>query len=638
MTVRRTDILVRVALFVAMFVVCLNAWLAFRSVQVLDESQYWVAHTWQVINTLERIIGSMKDVESGDRGYLLTADPAYLEPYTNASRQIPREFHELLALTSDNPQRQAQIAAMRALIDRRLSVLQSGIDRFRAGNTDRAGLLIQSGTGKAEMDQLRAMTKSMQNEERNLLVQRIARSRRAKIDSQLTILIVSIIDILLITLILWLLNRERALRQKTAATADRLAKLQAISDVGLTQLAFSQLVESLLDRLRDVIRADGVVFCNWRNGEIEVTQASGVNATPGLRVKLEPDNPLYTAGINRKVITLEGPAAQSIPLEGMRREMYAILILPVISSGEVAALLVAGRRGQVPFGDQDETLLTVVADRIGIALDRANAYEAERQARQLAEKNAELAQKSAEEVRSLNAELEERVQLRTAELEASNRELEAFSYSVSHDLRSPLRSVDGFSLALEEDFAAAMNDDGRDYIRRIRAGVQRMGQLIDSLLQLSRITRAELTRERVNVSDLAADVARELRAENPQRNLTFRIEPGLEADADPRLLRIALENLLGNAVKFTSRKPEALIEVGRSPETGEFFVRDNGAGFDMQYANKLFNAFQRLHGEREFKGSGIGLATVSRVIRRHQGIIRTESAVDNGATFWFTVG
>src|SRR6185437_13042904 len=516
---------------------------------------------------------------------------------------------ELLSLTADNPKRQSQIAQMRTLIDGRLAVLQSSMDKFRAGQTDRAGLLNESGTGKKEMDQLRAMTTSMQNEERALLVQRIAKSRSAKIDSQLTILIVSIIDILLITLILWLLNRERIHRQKTLATADRLSKLQTISDVALTQLTFTELVSSLLDRLRNVTRADAVVYCKWQDGNIEVTQASGIAALVGEKIKIEPDNPLYGTALNRKVLTLEGAAAEAVPLENMRREMYAILVLPVTSGGEVAALLVAGRRDHVAFDDQDEDLLGVVADRIGIALDRANAYEAERQARQSAEK-------SAEEVHLLNAELEERVQLRTAELEASNRELEAFSYSVSHDLRSPLRSVDGFSLALEEDFASAMNDEGRDYIHRIRAGVQKMGQLIDSLLQLSRITRAEITREHVNVSDLVSDVARDLRVTHPDRNLTFRIEPGLEAEADPRLLRVALENLLGNAVKFTARQPEAIIEVGRSPETGEFFVRDNGAGFDMHYSNKLFKAFQRLHGDRDFQGSGIGLATVSRVIQR----------------------
>jgi light-regulated signal transduction histidine kinase (bacteriophytochrome) len=241
-------------------------------------------------------------------------------------------------------------------------------------------------------------------------------------------------------------------------------------------------------------------------------------------------------------------------------------------------------------------------------------------------------------VQSLNAELEDRVRTRTAELQATNRELEAFSYSVSHDLRAPLRSVDGFSLALEEDFVESLNDEGRDYIRRIRTGVQKMGQLIDSLLQLSRITRAEIARENVNLSELAEDVARDLRVQNVDRNISFLIEPGLMANADPRLLRVAMENLLGNAVKFTAKQPEARIEFGRSSETGEYYVHDNGAGFDMQYAGKLFTAFQRLHGDKDFKGSGIGLATVSRVLRRHQGTMRAEGAVNSGATFWFTLG
>ena len=628
---RRIELLVKAALFVALLVVCLNAWLAFRSVQILDESQYWVAHTWQVINAIERIMGSMKDAESGNRGYILTGDPAYLNPYTQATRDLPDELHQVTELTVDNPSQQAQISRMRADVNQRLQILQAGIDQRRSGNGNEAALLVQSGTGNAEMNRLRAIANSMRDAERVLLAQRVARSHSARTHSQLTILVVSIIDVLLIALVFWLLNHERSLRQKADATANRLEKLQSISDVGFTQLTMPELISALLDRLLNVIRADGVVFCDWHDGEIEVVAASGVAASRGRRITLDAGSPLYAAGMSRTAITVEGSSAQSIELEGMSREMRAILVLPVIVAGSVASLLVAGRRREDVFQDQDENLLTVVADRIGMALDRAHAYEAERQARRLAES-------SAAEVRLLNAELEERVKLRTAELEAINRELEAFSYSVSHDLRAPLRSVDGFSAALEEDFSAAINDEGRDYIRRIRAGVQKMGQLIDSLLQLSRITRADLVREQVNLSTLAEDVARDLRAQNPDRNLIFRIEPDLRTKADPRLMRIALENLLGNAVKFTAQQSEAVIELGRLPEMGEFFIRDNGAGFDMQYVGKLFHAFQRLHGDKDFKGSGIGLATVSRVIQRHQGTLRTEGAMNEGATFWFTVG
>lgn len=622
--------LVRAVLVGALLVVCLNAWMAIRSVRILDEAQYWVSHTWQVMNTAERLMGSMKDAETGNRGYLLTGNPEYLEPYARATRELPDEINQLASLTSDNPHEQARISILRGIVSKRLQNLQTGIDERRNGETNEANLLVQSGTGEAEMDHLRALANDMENEERGLLIQRIANARSARNNSVATLLLASFINVLLIALIFRLLGHERRMREKSDAIADRLQKLQTISDIGLTQLTLSELIDSLLERLLKVVQADGVVFCDWNDSEIKVVAASGVKIVQGRIIKLDPGSPLYSAGMTQSVVTTEGYASQ-LPLDGMRNEMRTILILPVVVAGKVAALLIVGRKLKNAFQDQDESLLTVVADRIGMALDRSNAYEAERGARRLAEE-------SAAEVRKLNNELEARVQLRTAELQTINRELEAFSYSVSHDLRAPLRSIDGFSLALEEDFANALTDDGRDYIRRIRSGVQRMGLLIDSLLQLSRITRADLLHEYVNLSELAEEVARDMQVQNPGRKLVFRIEPDLVAFADARLLRVALENLMNNAVKFTARQPEAIIELGRSGTTGEFFIRDNGAGFDMRYANKLFQAFQRLHGDKDFVGSGIGLATVSRVIRRHLGTIRAEGAENEGATFWFTVG
>jgi signal transduction histidine kinase/CHASE3 domain sensor protein len=619
------------ALFAVLLIVCFNSWLALRSVQVLGEDEHWVAHTWQVINAVEQVIGSVKDAETGNRGFLLTDDSSYLEPYTRAVRELPAEIDKIQQLTSDNPRQQARIPEMRAVVDQRLKLLEQGIDARRAGEANTLHLLVLSGTGKNEMDHLRSIVGSMQDEELSLLAQRTARSKSARAQAQWTVLAASIFDVVMIGLSFWLLSRERGFRQRADQSAQRLEKLQAISDVGLTQLNIADLTSALLERLRSVIDADGVVLCNWHGGEIEVVMGNGVAARPGHRVQLTPQDPIYMAATESRLITASGSAAQAIPLEGLRTQMQTVLIIPLTIEGRVASLLLAGRREENAFKDQDRELLTVVADRISLALDRSNAYEAERVARQLAEA-------SALEVQTLNSELEDRVRLRTAELEAINRELEAFSYSVSHDLRAPLRSVDGFSLALEEDFQEALNAEGKDFIRRIRAGVQKMGQLIDSLLQLSRITRAEIIREDVNVSELAEDVARELRVQNPDRNLVFSIQPDLMANADPRLLRVALENLLGNAVKFTANVPETHIEFGRSGATGEFYIRDNGAGFDMKYANKLFIAFQRLHGDKDFKGSGIGLATVSRVIRRHQGEIRAEGAVNQGATFHFTLG
>jgi signal transduction histidine kinase len=238
-----------------------------------------------------------------------------------------------------------------------------------------------------------------------------------------------------------------------------------------------------------------------------------------------------------------------------------------------------------------------------------------------------------------NEELENRVDERTRELAASNLELEAFSYSVSHDLRAPLRTIDGFSLALEEDLAEKLDAQGKDYILRVRNGVQRMGTLIDSLLQLSRVTRSDVQRERMDLSQLATLVFREIQSGDPEREVNWIAQPGAMAEADPRLMRIAFENLIGNAWKFTARTPDATITFGSSPQNGKtvYFLRDNGAGFDMQYVDRLFTAFQRLHGEREFKGSGIGLATVSRIIRRHHGSIWAEGKPGKGATFFFTL-
>jgi signal transduction histidine kinase len=271
------------------------------------------------------------------------------------------------------------------------------------------------------------------------------------------------------------------------------------------------------------------------------------------------------------------------------------------------------------------------------AHERRLRLQTEETAAKLAVAHAETEAKAAE-VHLLNATLEERVRLRTAELEATNRELEAFSYSVSHDLRAPLRTIDGFSLALEEDYAEAVDAVGVDYIRRVRNGVQRMGQLIDALLQLSRITRAEINREAVDLSMVAHLVADDLLEANRGSALRFEIEEGMQCDGDLKLVQVALENLMGNAVKFSGKVAEPVVQVGWDKAQSAWFVKDNGAGFDMYYAEKLFHAFHRLHGDKDFKGSGIGLATVARVIGRHHGKIWADSVEGKGATFWFTLG
>jgi light-regulated signal transduction histidine kinase (bacteriophytochrome) len=229
--------------------------------------------------------------------------------------------------------------------------------------------------------------------------------------------------------------------------------------------------------------------------------------------------------------------------------------------------------------------------------------------------------------------------VRTIELEVANRELEAFSYSVSHDLRAPLRAIDGFSEAIEEDSWNRLDDTGRDSLRRVRAAAKRMGILIDELLNLSRLTRVELKRQQVDIAGSANAILADLARRGPSRGVDIRIEPNLVAEADPELVHIALHNLLDNAWKYTGKTQAARIEIGSTPNGAArvFHIRDNGAGFDMAHVGKLFGAFQRLHAERDFEGTGIGLAIVQRIVNRHGGRIWAESAVNAGATFYFTL-
>jgi DNA-binding response OmpR family regulator len=236
-------------------------------------------------------------------------------------------------------------------------------------------------------------------------------------------------------------------------------------------------------------------------------------------------------------------------------------------------------------------------------------------------------------------ELSETRAVLVAELERKNRELEAFSYSVSHDLRAPLRGIDGFSQALLEDYKDRLDEPGVGYLRRVRAGVQRMGELIDDLLELSRVSRTELRRDQVDLSAIVGNIASALRERDPHRAVAIEIQEGLSVCADARLIRAVLENLMENAWKFTVHAPDAIIEFGADGEDGVavYFVRDNGSGFDMKYAARLFEPFQRLHSDAEFPGTGIGLATVRRIIERHGGQVQAEGVVNGGATISFTI-
>jgi two-component system NtrC family sensor kinase len=301
--------------------------------------------------------------------------------------------------------------------------------------------------------------------------------------------------------------------------------------------------------------------------------------------------------------------------------------------GEQAAMIEGINAGADDYIAKSSDL-EVLCARVRAQLRRKQFEDENRNIReQLLQKEVEVvAANSARELAEIRATFVD-------ELKSKNIELEAFSYSVSHDLRAPLRSIDGFSKLLLVDYADKLDAKGQDYLHLVRESAQRMGELIDDLLLLSRVGRADLSRDQIDLSEIARGVSEELKKKDPDRHVKWCIEDQLLVEADSGLMRVAFDNLLGNSWKFTAKVSAPRIEVGTDQQEGVavYFVRDNGAGFSMEYAEKLFNPFQRLHAESEFEGTGIGLATVHRIIDRHGGRIWADSAVDHGATFYFTI-
>ena len=296
----------------------------------------------------------------------------------------------------------------------------------------------------------------------------------------------------------------------------------------------------------------------------------------------------------------------------LAREYRSSAGFPLVVEDRCVAVLTAYASEPGFFDEEEVKLFDGLAADLSFALEAMQRDERRRAAE--------------DKLRRLSEELEHRVQERTHELRAANAELEAFSYSVSHDLRAPLRAIDGFSQMVLSRYADRLDADGRHALERVRAGSERMGVLIDSMLELSRLGRRPLEFRDVDLSALAAEVVEELRAGEPERDVEVLIEPNVSTVGDKELLRVALQNLLGNAFKFTSQKPHARVQFGHTEHAGHaaIFVRDNGVGFDMNHADKLFRPFERLHSESEFSGTGIGLATVQRIIARHRGRIWAE--------------
>ena len=311
-------------------------------------------------------------------------------------------------------------------------------------------------------------------------------------------------------------------------------------------------------------------------------------------------------------------------LRALRERDPTVIGIVMTGQGTIDSAVAAMKAGALDYILKPFTLRMIIP-----VLDRAYTV------RTLRKENVELRQ-TEELIRNMNLTLENCVRERTEQLMEANKELEAFTHSISHDLRAPLRAIDGFGRLLADHSSAILDPKGRGYLDRVLQSIERMEQLIDDLMRLSRISQAQLNRIRVDVSAMAQEILSELRAREPGRVVNTVVTPNMQCDADPRLLRIALENLLNNAWKFTAKSGSAHIEVG-CDERGQFYVRDNGAGFDSTRADGLFSPFRRLHAASEFAGTGVGLSIVQRILRRHGGRIAAQAVPGHGATFSFTL-
>lgn len=433
------------------------------------------------------------------------------------------------------------------------------------------------------------------------------------------------------------LKNEKTAREEMNQNQLRLTFLTKASDILVSSLDYSETLKNLANLVTPEIADWCAIDEVEENGTIKRIVATHVDPKKiefafELQQKY-PSDPNASNGIfevirNRKPLLYHEISQEFIESLAHNQEhlrlihelgVKSAIVVPLLNRDKIYGVLtlVLSDSGRL-FDENDLEFAKELARRTTLAIENAKMYK---------------------EVQNNNAELERRVNKRTIELENINKELEAFSYSVSHDLRAPLRSIDGFSNKILKDYGNLFDDQGKDYFNRVMNASRHMGNLIDDLIKLARISRIDMNMEEINLSIMARSIFDAYKESNPERIANISIQDDMIITGDQNLLHIAMQNLLGNAWKYSKNKPETEIEFSTMTKDGQiiYFIRDNGAGFDMRYVDKLFGAFQRLHSLTEFEGTGIGLATVQRIIRRHQGTIWAESEVDKGTTFFFTL-
>jgi len=557
---------------------CALGIVSYRAVAAAQRATVRVNATRDVLEKVRQIPGDLSIAESAARGYAITRKQPDLAPYYRAAAAATENFKQLKRLLADSPDARPSITTVEPLVEQHLKSIKEMVDLGSKHIFRAVGQSSLSESASAVMMQIRTELRKLEEQEARTLQQRQAAVAGLQDKARLTFILTGLLACLLVGAGGMITVRAVRVRQ------------QAESEL-------AGLLEST---------PDAIVIVD-KSGKICITNSQTEQLFGYPRAEL----------IGQTMAILVPESYRSRQQKHYFEYFKNGLECGGCGTLELNALCKDGR--ELPVEIATKPLLT---DR-GLLVTSAIRDITKRK-------------RVEEQITTLNEDLENRA----AQLENANRELEAFSYSVSHDLRAPLQQMDGFARALAEDYSNQLDHDGQDYLNRVRAGCQRMAELVDALLVLARMTRAELKRTDVDLTALARSVVHDLRQRVPDRRVDFVVGDGLRANCDAQLVRAILENLLGNAWKFTTRHERARIEFGAMPQqNGErvFFVRDDGAGFDMARAQRLFSAFTRLHDQSDFSGTGIGLATVQRIVHRHGGKIWAEGAVEKGATFCWTL-